>query len=133
MARKNLPITTLTSLAPLTYISLTANPTVYDNDEGMKITTNGDLRGLFVVVKNTSSYTLTARFKSGDNPPALRAGLGDTDVSIPANSGHVLMSLFDSMQLNQIDNEGELHIDILSGGSMIVNGSAQAWAFRVKK
>lgn len=78
---------------------------------GGVVSPNGNTRGLFLRVTNTSGADRVVTLKAGANPPAFRSGLGDVAVTVPATSGDVLIPL-ESARFVQSD--GTIQVDFAS-------------------
>jgi hypothetical protein len=89
MARDAVAITPLASGAG------TTNPagTAITPANGANIPNTGDTSRLVVRVTNTNGTQRTVTFKAGASPPAVRSGLGDLAVVVPATTGDKLVVL----------------------------------------
>lgn len=60
---------------------------------GANIANIGDASRIVVRVTNTNGTQRTVTFKAGANPPAVRSGIGDLAVTVPASTGVRLIVL----------------------------------------
>lgn len=103
---------TVTSLAAGTAASesagTAADPT---NDHVIAAASlNFPLEELLLVFKNTNGSDRVATIVAGDSPPALSAGQGNLDITVPATTGVKVVTGLESARFLQ-DN-GDLHIDL---------------------
>lgn len=114
MARDAVSITALTSG------SGTTNPagTTITPSNGANIAAAGDTSRLLVRVTNTAGANKDVTFKAGANPPALRKGLGDLVVTVPATTGDVLVVL-ESARFVKAD--GSIDVDFASAMAGVVS------------
>lgn len=97
----NLPAGTATAESAGT----TADPT---NDH--VITPTFPLEELLIVFKNTNGTDRVATIVAGDSPPALSAGQGNLDITVPATSGVRFITGLESARYLQAD--GTVEIDL---------------------
>lgn len=71
---------------------------------------------MLIRVTNTEGSTNVVTIRSGDNPPALAAGLGDLAVTVAASTGVQYIGPFESGRFLQGGADaGDLHIDFETG------------------
>lgn len=105
MARTAVTVTTLTANTGVTEpAGTTADPT---NDH---VVSGVPAEELILRFANTNGSDRVATIKAGDNPPALEAGLGDLDITVPATSGVRWVGPLTSARFAQ-DN-GDINIDL---------------------
>ena len=109
MARDAVTITELTSGTAAT------NPagTAINTTNGAVINGAKDTSRLLIRITNTNGSDRVATIKAGDNPPAVRKGLGDLAITVPATSGDKIV-VVESARFLQDD--GSIQIDF--GASM---------------
>lgn len=92
-----------------------ANPagTAINPANGANIPGAGDSGKLLIRVTNTNASNRTVTVKAGNNPPALRSGLGDLTITVPATTGDTLI-VVESARFMQAD--GSINVDF--GASM---------------
>lgn len=114
MARDAVAITALTSGAG------TAQPagTAITPANGANIAAVGDASRLVVRVTNTAAANKDVTFKAGGNPPALRSGLGDLTVTVPATTGDSLVVL-ESARFVKAD--GSIDVDFAAGHTGVLS------------
>jgi hypothetical protein len=76
-------------------------------------------------VKNLAAEDLTVTVKAGDNPPAMRAPLGDVDSSVIAQNATRWLGPFESGRF--CDEDGDLNLTFTPGGTI----NTQVTAFRL--
>lgn len=109
MARDAVSVTDLTSGAGTTTpAGVAISPT-----NGANITAVKDTNRVVVRVTNTNGTDRVVTFKAGANPPAIRKGLGDLALTVPATTGDVLVVL-ESARFVKADGS----IDVDFGASM---------------
>jgi hypothetical protein len=79
---------------------------------GANIAAIKDAARLVVRLTQTSGAPVVATFKAGVNPPAVRKGIGDLAVSVPATTGDVMVTL-ESARFLQAD--GSINVDFAAG------------------
>jgi hypothetical protein len=121
MARTAVPIVTLSRTGAATNAGTVADPT---NDH---VVTLGGVPLSEIVFRftNTNGTDRVATIVAGDNPPALSAGQGDLDITVPATSGDVTVAGLESARVLQSD--GTVHIDLAASYAGAVR------AFRVPR
>ena len=108
MARTAVTVTTATpGTAYNTPAGTDADPT---NDHVITLPAGAMLEEMSIRLTNTNGSDRVATIKAGDNPPALSAGQGDKDITVPATSGDVTISGLESARYLQDD--GTLLIDL---------------------
>lgn len=117
MARTNLTIKNLTPNSGNTVSPTTIDSTLVTNGVSIKpptsgIPAGGNLDGLILIVTNSAVSPKAVTIKAGINPPAFRAGMGDTSVSVAA-SGTSYLGPFETARFSQTD--GAMYIDLESG------------------
>lgn len=98
------------TITELTANSASANPagTTVVVANGAVINGVKDSSRVLVRLRNTDASPRVATFLAGDNPPALRAGVGNLEVTVPASTGDVLVVL-ESARFLQSD--GTIQVD----------------------
>lgn len=86
---------------------VTINPT-----NGATIAALGDGSKCLVRVTNTNGSERAVTFKAGVNPPAMRKGVGDLELKVPATTGDVLICLETSRHAQA---DGTVNVDYESG------------------
>ena len=120
MARTAVTVTTLSgSSATAEPAGTTADPT---NDH---VVSGVPLEELIIRLANTNGSDRVATIVAGDSPPALSAGQGNLDISVPATSGDMTVAGLESARYLQSD--GTLHIDLAASYAGAVR------AFRVPR
>lgn len=105
MARTAVTVTTLTAnTAQAEPAGTTADPTNDHIVEGVP------LEELVLRIANTNGSDRVATILAGDNPPALSAGQGNLEITVPATSGVRWVGPLSSARFAQAD--GSLHIDL---------------------
>jgi hypothetical protein len=105
MARTAVTVTTLTANTGVTEpAGTTADPT---NDH---VVAGIPAEELILRFANTNGSDRVATIKAGDSPPALEAGLGDLDITVPATTGVRWVGPLTSARFAQ-DN-GDINIDL---------------------
>lgn len=99
---------TITDLALNGGVAAVAGTTIAPANGAVIDTSGYKGRKLVVEVTNTAVADKVATVKAGANPPAWRAGLGDLALTVPANTGDVLVCL-ESSRFLQAD--GKINID----------------------
>lgn len=109
MARDAVTVTALTSGTAAT------NPagTAINVSNGAAIAAAGDTSRLLIRITNTNGSDRVATILAGDSPPALRKGIGDLAITVPATTGDKVV-VVESARFMQDD--GAIHIDF--GASM---------------
>lgn len=77
---------TITDLTRDAAVSLPTAQAI-DTNGTVPIAAGGNTGRLLIEVVNTDDAALTVLVKAGDNPPALRSGLGDLSVALAATGG----------------------------------------------
>lgn len=108
---------TITSLSSGTAVAPPAGTTIVPAN-GANIAAVGDTSRLLIRVTNTNGTQRTVTFKAGDNPPALRSGLGDLAVVVPATTGERLVVL-ESARFVQSD--GSIDVDFEASMAGVVS------------
>lgn len=103
---------TITSLTSGTAVAQPAGTTITPAN-GANIPNVGDSSRVLIRVTNTNGSDRVVTFKAGTNPPALRAGVGDLAVTVPATTGERLVVL-ESARFVKADGS----IDVDFGASM---------------
>lgn len=130
MARTELSITDFGDVFSGGSVSF-AVTNVINGGSGNFLNTGGDLDGLILFAKNTGASAVVMKVLAGNNPPALREGLGDLEVTVPETTGFVMVGGLESMRFNTGDAGSGLKIDWFTAGSPQVVTSASAAAFRL--
>lgn len=114
MARDAVTVTSLASgVAATTPAGTTINTT-----NGAVIAAVGDTGRLLIRITNTNGTNRVATIKAGDNPPALRAGLGDLAITVPATTGDLSL-VVESARFMQDD--GTILIDFAASMAGIIS------------
>jgi hypothetical protein len=109
MPRDAVVVTALTSgVAATTPAGTAINPA-----NGATIAGAGVTNRLLLRITNTNGTNRVATVKAGANPPALRSGLGDLAITVPATTGDVSL-VVESARFLQAD--GSISVDF--GASM---------------
>lgn len=108
MARDAVAITDLT----LDTAENTPAGTVIAPANGATIPAGGKTDNLLIRVTNTNAAEKDATIKAGSNPPAMRAGLGDLVIPVPATSGDVVI-VIEGARFVQAD--GSISVDFETG------------------
>lgn len=85
---------------------------------------NTPLEDIVLVFANTNGTDRVATVVAGDNPPALSAGQGNLDITVPATTGVMVVSGLESARYLQSD--GTLQIDLAASFA----GTVTAYATR---
>lgn len=120
MPRINVPVVTLSTVGAATNAGTTADPT-----EDHVITVNFPLEELVLRFTNTNGTDRVATVVAGANPPALAAGQGNLNITVPATSGDMTVAGLESARFMQAD--GTIHIDLA------VSYAGAVRAFRVPR
>jgi hypothetical protein len=106
MARTAVPITALLANSEI------ANPagTAVDPTNDHVIAAGGKTDRLWIRCTNTSAGAKTLTVVKGVNPPAVRGGIGDLVVSIPATTGDRLVGPLESARFAQAN--GDIYVDL---------------------
>jgi len=87
MARTAVTLNTLTRSTSGTLTNTTADPT---NDH---VVTPADADKTLLILRNTNGSDRVATIKAGDTSVALRAGIGDLEITVPATTGERVVVL----------------------------------------
>lgn len=79
-----------------------------DTSNGHQIAAGDAAHKILVFVDNTGTVDGTVTVKAGDNPPALRAGLGDLEIEVAGSARSFFM--LESARFAQ--SNGDIEIDI---------------------
>lgn len=120
MARTDVPVVTLSSTGAATNAG-----TVADTTNDHVVTVNFPLEELVLRFTNTNGSDRVATIVAGDSPPALAAGQGNLDITVPATSGDMTVAGLESARYLQSD--GTLLIDLAASYAGAVR------AFRVPR
>jgi hypothetical protein len=120
MARTDVPVVTLSTTGAATNAGTVADPTT-----DHVVTVNFPLEELVLRFTNTNGTDRVATIVAGDNPPALSAGQGNLDITVPATSGDMTVAGLESARFLQSD--GTLNIDLAASYAGAVR------AFRVPR
>lgn len=121
MARTDVPIVTLSRTGAATNAGTVADPT---NDHVVDLA-GIPLEEIVLRFTNTNGSDRVATIVAGDSPPALSAGQGNLDITVPATSGDMTVAGLESARYLQSD--GTLHIDLATSFAGAVR------AFRVPR
>jgi hypothetical protein len=114
MARDAIAVTDLASGAG------TTNPagTAITPANGGNIAPGAKKGKIIVRVTNTNGTIRAVTFRAGVNPPAVRKGIGDLVVNVPATTGDLLFVL-ETARFQQAD--GSINVDYATGMAGIVS------------
>lgn len=121
MARTDVPIVTLSRAGAATNAGTVADPI---NDHVVDLA-GIPLEEIVLRFTNTNGSDRVATIVAGDSPPALSAGQGNLDITVPATSGDMTVAGLESARYLQSD--GTLHIDLAASYAGAVR------AFRVPR
>lgn len=121
MARVNVPVVTLSRTGAATNAGTTADPT----DDHVVDLAGAPLEEIVFRFTNTNGTDRVATIVAGDNPPALSAGQGNLDITVPATTGDMTVAGLESARFLQSD--GTVHIDLAASYAGVVR------AFRVPR
>ena len=114
MARDAVTITELTSGTAAT------NPagTTINTTNGAVINGAKDTSRLLIRITNTNGTDRVATIKAGDNPPAVRKGLGDLAITVPVTSGDKIV-VVESARFLQDD--GSIQVDFAASMAGVIS------------
>jgi hypothetical protein len=115
MARDAVTITALSSGVAAT------NPagTAINTANGANIAAAGDTSRLLIRITNTNGTNRVATIKAGStNPPAVRKGLGDYAITVPATTGDVVV-VVESARFLQAD--GSINVDFAASMAGVIS------------
>jgi len=121
MARTDVPIVTLSKTGAATNAGTVADPT---NDHVIDLA-GVPLEEIVIRFTNTNGSDRVATIVAGDSPPALSAGQGNLDITVPATTGDMTVAGLESARYLQSD--GTVHIDLAASFAGAVR------AFRVPR
>ena len=121
MARTAVPVVALSRTGAATDAGTTADPT---NDHIVDLG-GYPLEEFVFRFTNTNGSDRVATIVAGDNPPALSAGQGNLDITVPATSGDITVAGLESARFLQSD--GTVLIDLAASFAGAVR------AFRVPR
>jgi hypothetical protein len=107
----------ITPLSPDVAVAPPAGTTI-NVTNGAVINGAGDTKRILVRMTNTAGVPKNITFKAGVNPPAVRKGLGDLIVAVPATTGERLV-VIESARFAQAD--GSINIDFEAATAGIVS------------
>jgi hypothetical protein len=119
MARTDVPVVVLSRTGAATNAGTTADPT---NDHVVDLGGH-PLEDFEFRFTNTNGTDRVATIVAGDSPPALSAGLGNLDITVPATSGDMTVAGLESARYLQSD--GTVHIDLAASFA----GAVRAFRF----
>jgi hypothetical protein len=106
MPRVQVPVVTLSKTGAATNAGTTADPT-----EDHYVDLGGyPLEDFVFRFTNTNGSDRVATIVAGDSPPALSAGQGSLNITVPATSGDMTVAGLESARYMQSD--GTVHIDL---------------------
>lgn len=105
MARTNVPVQTFS----LTGAAVTTGTTA-DTTNDHVVTIAAPLEEYVFRFRNTDASARVATIVAGDSPPALSAGQGNLDISVPATTGDMWVGPLESARF--IQNDGTVQIDL---------------------
>jgi len=121
MPRVNVPVVVLSKTGAATNAGTTADPT-----EDHVVDLGGfPLEDFVFRFTNTNGSDRVATLVAGDSPPALSAGQGNLNITVPATSGDMTVAGLESARYLQSD--GTVHIDLA------VSYAGAVRAFRIPK
>lgn len=106
MARTAVTVAVLTRTGGTTPAGTDADPT---NDHSVDLG-GYPLEEFVLRFQNTNGTDRVATIVAGDSPPALAAGLGNLDITVPATTGDITVAGLESARF--IQSDGLLHIDL---------------------
>jgi hypothetical protein len=106
MARTAVTVSALSRTGAATAAGTTADPT---NDHSVDLG-GYPLEEFVFQFTNTNGSDRVATIVAGDNPPALSAGQGNLDITVPATTGAMTVAGLESARFLQSD--GLVHIDL---------------------
>ena len=121
MARTDVPIVTLSRTGAATNAGTVADPT---NDHVVDLA-GIPLEEIVLRFTNTNGSDRVATIVAGDSPPALSAGQGNLDITVPATTGDMTVAGLESARFLQSD--GTVLIDLAASYAGAVR------AFRVPR
>lgn len=121
MARTDVPLVTLSRTGAATDAGTTADPT---NDHVVDLA-GIPLEEIVFRFTNTNGSDRVATIVAGDTPPALSAGQGNLDITVPATTGDMTVAGLESARFLQSD--GTVLIDLAASYAGAVR------AFRVPR
>lgn len=116
MARDAVTVTTLASGVA----STTPAGTAINTTNGAIIAGAGDTSRLLIRITNTNGTNRVATIKAGVNPPAIRQGIGDLAITVPATTGDVSL-VVESARFVQAD--GSLWADFAASMAGIISAT----------
>ena len=106
MPRVNVPVVVLSKTGAATNAGTTADPT-----EDHVVDLGGyPLESFVFRFTNTNGSDRVATIVAGDSPPALSAGQGNLNITVPATSGDMTVAGLESARY--IQSDGTVHIDL---------------------
>jgi hypothetical protein len=114
MARTALTEQSISLVGAAVTAGVTADPT---NDH--VFTPTAPLNEYIFRFTNTDSSARVATIVAGDNPPALSAGLGNLDISVPATTGDLWVGPLESARFMQSD--GTILIDLAASYAGVIS------------
>jgi len=106
MARTDVPVVVLSRTGAATDAGTDADPT---NDHVVDLG-GYPLEEFVFRFTNTNGTERVATIVAGDSPPALSAGQGNLDITVPATTGDMTVAGLESARFLQSD--GTVHIDL---------------------
>lgn len=101
---------TITNLAPATAVAPSAGTTADPTEDHVVDVSGFPLEELLLVFANTNGSDRVATIVAGDSPPALSAGKGNLNITVPATNGVRWVTGLESARFLQ--NDGTLLIDL---------------------
>lgn len=92
--------------------------TAINTTNGATIAAAGDTQRLLLRITNTNGTNRVATVKAGANPPAVRSGLGDLAITVPATTGDVLV-VVESARFLQAD--GSISVDFAASMAGVIS------------
>jgi hypothetical protein len=113
MARTALSITTLTSESADAFVLASAG-TAIDATNNHSITPPADCdpRELVLFITHTTASEKTVTVKAGDNPPAVRAGLGDVTATLAAGNSTATHAIIPLTGSRFLQDDGTISVDV---------------------
>lgn len=106
---------TITELSPNTAATQPAGTAISAANGAVIAGAAGRADDILIRVTNTNGTQRTVTFKAGDNPPAIRKGLGDLAVIVPATTGDKVVVL-ESARFAQSDGSVEVDFEASMAG-----------------
>lgn len=106
MARVVVPVVVLSKVGAATDAGTTADPT----EDHYFDTAGSPLEEFVIRLTNTNGSDRVATIVAGDNPPALSAGQGNLDITVPATTGDMTVAGLESARFVQSDGTVQINL-----------------------